>query len=75
MSMVALGVLFGLLGAVAALLVLTLLRRRNGATENADGILTEQAVRAQARQDRISYTSLAMHNTTPTMSDQYRPRS
>ncbi|MEU0600447.1 hypothetical protein ABZ484_19710 [Streptomyces sp. NPDC006393] len=74
MSMVALGVLFGLLGSAALLLVVTLLRRRSGATENADGLLIEQASRIQARTDRTSYTSIAMHNSTPTMSDQYRPR-
>ncbi len=70
--MVALGVLFGLLGAAVLFLIYTLLRRRSGATENADGLLIEQASRIQARRDRTSYTSLAIHNTTPTMTDQYR---
>jgi hypothetical protein len=73
--MVTLGVLLGLLGAAVLLLIRILLRRRSGATQNADGLLIEQASRLQARQDRTSYASLAIHNSVPTMSDQYRPRS
>ncbi|WP_078883932.1 hypothetical protein [Streptomyces sp. NRRL S-340] len=72
MSMVSLAVMFGLLAAIVVGLIVVLLRRRNGSTKNADGLLIEQASRIQARRDRSSYSTLAMHNTTPTMSDQYR---
>ncbi|MEU5088792.1 hypothetical protein [Streptomyces sp. NPDC021356] len=70
--MVSLAVMFGLFGAVAAWLIVVLLRRRNGATQNAEGLLIEQAGRIRAQRDRSSYNALSMHNTTPTMSDQYR---
>lgn len=72
MPMVTVGVLFGLLGAAVLLLVLVLLRRRSSGTENADGLLVEQDRRIQAQQDRNSYSSVAVHNTAPTLRDQYR---
>src|SRR5690606_42083216 len=41
--MVELGILFGLLGVAALGLVVVLLRRQNGRTENADGLRIERA--------------------------------
>ncbi|HEY9367400.1 hypothetical protein [Streptomyces sp.] len=67
-------VLFGVLGVIAALLIVTLLRRGSGRTENADGLLIEQDRRLQAHSDRTSYNSYAAHNAPPTMGDSQRYR-
>ncbi|MEU8529800.1 MULTISPECIES: hypothetical protein [Streptomyces] len=72
--MTAVLVLFGVLGAFAALLIVTLLRRGSGRTENADGLLIEQDRRLQAHSDRTSYNAFAAHNSVPTMSDSQRYR-
>jgi hypothetical protein len=45
MSVVTIGVMFGVFAALALLLVLVILRRGNRATENADGLLIEEARR------------------------------
>ena len=71
MSMVTIGVLFSLLGAAVLLLVLVLLRRRGNGTENADGLRVERARRIQAQHDRSSYSSVAVHDSAPTLRDQY----
>ncbi|MGW3248501.1 hypothetical protein [Streptomyces sp. NPDC001070] len=70
--MIELGIMFGLMVAIAVVLIVKLMRRRG--TENVDGLLIEQARRAQAYNDRVSYNSYAVHNSPPTMSDlYYRP--
>ncbi|MFF1467877.1 hypothetical protein [Streptomyces mirabilis] len=71
--MIELGVLFGLLVAAVLVLLFVLLRRRNGGTENVDGRLIEQARRLQAYNDRVSYNAAAVHSSSPTMTDHYRP--
>lgn len=70
--MVALGILFGSLVAVVAVLIAVLLRRRNGFTENADGLRIEQARRLQARSDRVSFNAITLHGQAPNMTDEYR---
>ncbi|MFF8276086.1 hypothetical protein ACF05T_08245 [Streptomyces lateritius] len=72
--MISVLVLLGLLTAAVVLLVVKLTRRGSGSTENADGLLIEQARRGQAGADRTSFSSLAMHNVPPTMSDSYHRR-
>jgi len=67
----ALGVLLGLLVAAVAVLVLVLLRRGNGSTENVDGLLIEQARRLQAHNDKVSYNAATVHNSAPSMTDHY----
>ncbi|WP_232839388.1 hypothetical protein [Streptomyces triticisoli] len=74
MSVVTIGVMFGVFAALALLLVLVILRRGNRATENADGLLIEEARRVQAHQDRVSYNAMTVHSTSPTMSDLHRRR-
>ncbi|MEU6882124.1 hypothetical protein [Streptomyces sp. NPDC046712] len=64
-------VLFGVLGAVILLLVVKLLRRGSGRTENVDGLLIEQARRVQAHDDRSSFSSFSAHNAPPTTTDSY----
>ncbi|WP_329159371.1 hypothetical protein [Streptomyces sp. NBC_01717] len=68
--MIELGVMFGLMGVTAVALVVKLLRRNR--TENVDGFLIEQASRVRARTDRVTYSSAAVHNSSPTVRD-YRP--
>ncbi|WP_234426239.1 hypothetical protein [Streptomyces kebangsaanensis] len=74
MSVVTIGVMFGAFAALALLLILVILRRGNRATENADGLLIEEARRVQAHQDRVSYNAMTVHSTSPTMSDLHRRR-
>ncbi|MER6778588.1 MULTISPECIES: hypothetical protein [unclassified Streptomyces] len=70
--MVELSVLLGVMGLAAAWMVRTLLRRGKRRTENADGLLIEQARTAQASADRSSYNSNAVHNSA-TYGNAYRP--
>lgn len=72
--MTAVLVLFGVLGALAALLIVTLLRRGSGRTETAEGLRIEQDRRLQAQSDRTSYNSFSAHNSVPTMTDSQRYR-
>lgn len=60
--MVDLLVFLGLLALSAAFLIVKLLRRGTSRTENADGLLIEQARRDQAHVDRMSYNSSTLHN-------------
>ncbi|MEV5971364.1 hypothetical protein [Streptomyces sp. NPDC051921] len=69
--MAALLVLFGILAALAVLLVVVLLRRGNGATEDAEGLILEQARREQAHLDRSNFSSVAVHSSLPTMTDHH----
>ncbi|MGH4028692.1 hypothetical protein ACQB60_07120 [Actinomycetota bacterium Odt1-20B] len=71
--MFALLTLFGLLAAVATLLIVVLLRRGNRRTENADGLLIEQRRRAQARADRTTYGAGAVRHSTTPFGDRSRP--
>ncbi|MEU3503272.1 hypothetical protein ABZ726_21790 [Streptomyces hundungensis] len=70
--MLTLYVFLGLLVGGAGFLIVTLLRRGNSRTENAEGLLIEQASRLQAGRDRVSFGTIASHNAPPTMSDHYR---
>ncbi|WP_340379213.1 hypothetical protein U5640_29745 [Streptomyces sp. SS7] len=70
--MVELGVMFGVMIALAVFLIVKLLRRGNRATENADGLLIEQDRRLRAHHDRASYNAMSMDGTSPTQSDGYR---
>ncbi|MFE9173829.1 hypothetical protein ACFYNZ_30965 [Streptomyces kebangsaanensis] len=74
MSMVAVGVMFGLFAALALLLIVVLLRRGNSVTENADGLRIEQARRVQAHQDRTSYDAMTVLGSSPAMSDLHHRR-
>ncbi|WSA74980.1 hypothetical protein OG930_04785 [Streptomyces sp. NBC_01799] len=68
--MIELGVMFGLMGVTAVALIVKLLRRNR--TENVDGLLIEQTSRVQAHNDRVTYSSAAVHNSSPTVRDHYR---
>ncbi|WP_416979010.1 hypothetical protein [Streptomyces sp. T028] len=70
--MVELGILFGVMIALAVFLIVKLLRRGSGVTENVDGLLIEQERRLRAHHDRVSYNALSMDGTSPTQSDSYR---
>ncbi|MGW8326306.1 hypothetical protein ACWGLE_00205 [Streptomyces sp. NPDC055897] len=70
--MVTLYVFLGLLAGAAALLIVTLARRGNSRTENAEGLLIEQQSRVRARSDRSSFGTFGAHNAPPTMTDQHR---
>ncbi|MEU5381495.1 hypothetical protein [Streptomyces sp. NPDC005968] len=70
--MIELGVLFGLMLALAMALIFKLMRRGSGTTRNAEGLLIEQTRRIQAYNDRVSYNANTMHGSSPTMSDNYR---
>lgn len=72
MSMATIGVMFGVLAALALLLIAVLLRRGNSVTENADGLRIEQARRVQAQQDRVSYSATTVHSSSPVVSDVHR---
>ncbi|MFJ7949548.1 hypothetical protein ACIQ6K_39075 [Streptomyces sp. NPDC096354] len=63
--------MFGLMGVTAVVLIIKLLRRNR--TENVDGLLIEQASRVMARNDRVTYSSNAVHATSPAVRDYYRP--
>ncbi|MEU6976990.1 hypothetical protein [Streptomyces sp. NPDC046371] len=67
-------VLFGVLGGLVLLLVLTLLRRSRNQTETAEGLRIEEQARAQAGRDRVSFSTTAMHNAPPTASDAHHRR-
>ncbi|GAA3794244.1 hypothetical protein [Streptomyces chiangmaiensis] len=69
--MVTVAVFFGLLVGAVVTLVRVLLRRGNGPTENADGLLIEEVHRQMAASDRRSFSAVAQHNMTPTMGDSY----
>ncbi|MFF0115320.1 hypothetical protein [Streptomyces prasinus] len=71
--MIELGILFGGLVATALALIFVLLRRNNSRTENADGLLIEQAQRTQAQNDRATYGTGAVNGHLPTVHDPYRP--
>jgi hypothetical protein len=71
--MVELGVLFGLMVVFVVFLAVTLLRRGRRVTENADGLLVEQARWVQAQSDRSAYGSVAVHNSLPTLRGDHRP--
>ncbi|MCM2413552.1 hypothetical protein [Streptomyces sp. RKAG290] len=70
--MIELGVMFGLMGVTAFALIVKLLLRRNR-TENVDGLLIEQASRVQAHNNRVTYSSTAVHSSSPTVRGYYRP--
>ncbi|WP_406433628.1 hypothetical protein [Streptomyces sp. NBC_01589] len=63
--------MFGLIGVTAVALIVKLLRRNR--TENVDGLLIEQASRVQAHNNRVTYSSTAVHNSSPAR-DYYRPK-
>ncbi|GGX86170.1 hypothetical protein [Streptomyces minutiscleroticus] len=69
--MVELGVLFGGMAVVVAFLSVRLVRRRGTVTENADGLLVEQARRLQAQSDRAAYNAATVHSSTPTLRDNH----
>lgn len=72
--MVALLILFGVLGGVGALLTVTLMRRGGSRADTAEGLLVEQQALRQARHDRVSFGAAAVHNSVPTASDTYSRR-
>lgn len=69
--MVAIAVLFGTLGLLVAVVLVVLLRRGGKVTENADGLALELERRNQARADRATYNSAAMHNSLTGIKRQY----
>ncbi|MEU6405631.1 hypothetical protein [Streptomyces sp. NPDC046985] len=69
--MVTIVVFFGLLVGAVVTLLWVLLRRGSGPTENADGLLIEEARRRAADRDRRSFNAFAQHNIAPTMGDSY----
>ncbi|AWL42527.1 MULTISPECIES: hypothetical protein [Streptomyces] len=70
--MVALLVLFSLLGVVAVLLIVVIGRRNHAPTETAEGLLIEQEARVRAHESRGSFNSRTAHNSLPTMGDSHR---
>ncbi|MGC0210906.1 hypothetical protein [Streptomyces levis] len=70
--MIELGMLFGLFLVTVLALVFVLVRRRNGRTENADGLRIEQARRLQAQSDRVTYGIGAANGHLPVVHDPYR---
>ncbi|MFM9371534.1 hypothetical protein [Streptomyces sp. Da 82-17] len=68
-------ILFGSLGGIALLLlILVLVRRSSGHTEETDGLRIEQEARRQAQMDRVSCNARAIHTSTPTASGIYQQR-
>ncbi|MFF5921986.1 hypothetical protein ACFY8C_27130 [Streptomyces flavochromogenes] len=67
-------VLFGVLGGLALLLIVTLVRRSRNQTESAEGLRIEEQARMQAGRDRVSFSTVAMHNAAPTASDVHHRR-
>lgn len=67
------GMLFGGLAGIAVVLVVVLLRRGNRPTENADGLLIEQARRLHAQEQRAKITGVAVHGFLPGDSGPRRP--
>ncbi|MFF1506867.1 hypothetical protein [Streptomyces sp. NPDC058326] len=72
--MVALLILFGVLGGAGTLMGVTLMRRGRRRTETAEGLLLEQEALRQARNDRVSFSTIAVHNNPLTASDAYTRR-
>ncbi|WP_017240771.1 hypothetical protein [Streptomyces sp. SS] len=72
--MVALLILFGVLGGAGALMTVTLMRRGTRRTETAEGLLVEQEALRRAAHDRVSFGAAAVHNSVPTASDTYSRR-
>jgi hypothetical protein len=70
---VEIGVMFGVLAGACLGLILILLRRRNGPTENTDGLLIEQARRVQAHHERTAYQAGVIDGAPPAMGDHHRP--
>ncbi|WP_369196725.1 hypothetical protein [Streptomyces djakartensis] len=70
--MLEIGMLFGGLAGIVVLLVVVLLRRGNRPTENADGLLIEQARRIHVQEQRAKITGVAVQGFLPWDSD--RPR-
>ncbi|MFD8571201.1 hypothetical protein [Streptomyces sp. NPDC059639] len=66
-------VLFSVLALLVGALVLKLLTRSGGHTENADGLRIEQARRNRASADRSTYSAASVHNLPPSFRD--TPRS
>ncbi|MFD8149469.1 hypothetical protein ACFY3O_11665 [Streptomyces sp. NPDC001046] len=71
--MLEIGLLFGGLAGIVAVLVVVLLRRGNRPTENADGLLVEQARRIHAQEERARITGVAVNGFLPGDSDPRRP--
>ncbi|MFD9789797.1 hypothetical protein ACFWXK_02475 [Streptomyces sp. NPDC059070] len=69
--MVTLAVFLGVLVAVVITLVWVVLRRGNGSTDHAEGLLIEEARRQQAYRDRQSFGTFAQHNMPPSMGDYF----
>ncbi|MEV7563809.1 hypothetical protein [Streptomyces tanashiensis] len=67
-------VLFGVLGGLALLLIVTLLRRNGKQTETAEGLRIEEQARLHAGQARASFNVVAMHTAPPTASDAHHRR-
>ncbi|MCT9094271.1 hypothetical protein N4G70_36360 [Streptomyces sp. ASQP_92] len=65
-------VFLGLLVGAALFLIVTLLRRGNTPTEQADGLLIEQRSRTRARSERARFGTFGAHFALPTMADLYR---
>ncbi|WP_030198846.1 hypothetical protein [Streptomyces sp. NRRL S-87] len=65
-------VFWGVLAAVSGAAAAVLLRRRNGRTRNADGLLVERAARDAAVDYRSADNGLAVHRVTPPMGDGFR---
>ncbi|WP_420034838.1 hypothetical protein ACN2WE_22465 [Streptomyces sp. cg28] len=65
--MVSIIVLFAVLALLVGGLMFKLLRRSGGRTENADGLLIEQAGRNRASADRNMYSAVNMHNLPPSL--------
>ncbi|MFH9012721.1 hypothetical protein ACH4C6_15190 [Streptomyces sp. NPDC017943] len=70
--MLEIGMLFGGLAGIVVVLVVVLLRRGNSATENADGLLIEQARRIDVQEQRAKITGYAVNGFLPWDTD--RPR-
>lgn len=67
-------VLFGVMGGLVLLLIVTLLRRNGKQTETAEGLRIEEQARMQAGQDRASFNTVAMQIAPPTASDAHQRR-
>ncbi|MYS08013.1 hypothetical protein GTW71_20355 [Streptomyces sp. SID6041] len=67
-------VLFGILGGLILLSIVTLLRRSRTRTESAEGLRIEEEARLQASRDRVSFSTMAMHNAPPSASDAHHRR-
>lgn len=74
MPVVTFGLMFGAFAMPALLLIVVIPRRGNRATENADGLLIEQARRLQAHQDRVSFDASTVLSAGPVMSDLHHRR-